>query len=482
MQPTLLGIVLLPLSILFAGQPVRLLQLALVAAVFEAGAALVIGGFGLQPALVPGLLFVVYMLMQYMVGMRYPGEGLVLSTVAPLILVLCYAVFSIFVLPDAFAGKIMVAPQKPDPLGTPLTPLAYTAGNLTQTLYLGLNVGITVIAALFLTRVAVPYRKIISAYLLGGYVVVTLAFWQFASRIAGVPFPDDLLYSNPGWAIVEQAIGSVPRIQASFSEPAALAVYLSGLCFCSAWLVAQGHRAMRPDLLLGLAIVAMLLSTSTTGLVCLIFGLPLVLLAAVSRGGPKVRARIRRLLMLLAVGGALAIGPVFVLKPDLLNGVSDVIEGTLSKQEGDSYNDRTALDEAAMGTVTQTYGLGVGWGSFRPSSLVPGLLANGGVFGVAMLIWLGAKVVRLAFRAGAAMPGHSGRILIDGFSAALCGQLAAALVSTPMITSIAFFLQLGCLVGTAARMCLESRTSIAVTRAQTSVRMGQATSFRQLDP
>ena len=135
MYPTLLGLALLPLSIASATRPVRLLQLALVAAIFEAGAAIVIGGMGLQPPLVPGLTFLIYVVMQYALGMRYPGEVRVFATLTPLLLLLGYVLFSIAVLPDAFAGKVLVIPQKPDPLaiGT-LLPLTYTSGNMTQTL------------------------------------------------------------------------------------------------------------------------------------------------------------------------------------------------------------------------------------------------------------------------------------------------------------------------------------------------------------
>ncbi|HEX3984126.1 MAG TPA: hypothetical protein VHX12_10570, partial [Acidisoma sp.] len=52
---------------------------------------------------------------------------------------------------------------------------------------------------------------------------------------------------------------------------------------------------------------------------------------------------------------------------------------------------------------------------------------------------------------------HPGNMVLDGFGAALCGQLAAALLSAPTIGSLAFYLQLGCVTGTAARMLEESR-------------------------
>jgi hypothetical protein len=69
MSVTVLGLILLPLSLFWAANPIRLLQLAIIAAIFEAGAALVFGGsFGLQPAMVPGLLFVAYVVAQYALG------------------------------------------------------------------------------------------------------------------------------------------------------------------------------------------------------------------------------------------------------------------------------------------------------------------------------------------------------------------------------------------------------------------------------
>ena len=458
MQITLLGLVLVPLSLLWAYRPVRLLQLALISAIFEAAAAVILGGsFGLQPAMVPGLLFITYVFSQYALGMRYPGEGTALRTALPLLALMSYAVLSAWLLPDAFAGQILVWPQRPDALGPGMVPLQFNFGNVTQSLYLTLNVIFTLAAAIFVTRGSMPYKSIISAYLLGGYIVVGLAFWQFASRIAGIPFPDELLQSNPGWAIVEQSFGSVPRIQGPFTEPAGLAVYMSGVAFCCFWLSIRGYRTMRPNLLFSLALACTLLSTSTTGILTLVVGLPITLAIGSIGGDSGALGRIGKTLGFLLLGGAIVIGPVLVLKPSLLESVNTVVQATLTKGDSNSYNERSAADAAAVGTVSQTYGLGVGWGSYRSSSLLPGVLANAGVFGVAMMLWLLVKVVLLGKRGRRASPGHPGQILVDGFSASLCSQLGAALISAPMITSLAFFLQLGCVIGVLARMSIEPR-------------------------
>jgi hypothetical protein len=424
--------------------------------VFEAGAAMIIGNFGLPTALVPGLVFVAFIVVQYALGMRYPGEGAVFWALTPLLLLLGYALLSVVVLPDAFAGTIMVAPQKNDPLQPGFVPLAFSAGNVTQPLYLAMNTVVATATALFMTRSEIPYRSIIRAYLLSGYVVVGLAFWQFASRTAGLPFPTDVLYSNPSWQIVEQVMGSVPRIQASFSEPAGLAFYLSGLCFCCLWLTAHGDRMMHMTWLLALSILAMLLSTSTTGLLTLAVGLPLILVLTAARADGQALARLGKTGGMLMLVGAIALTPVVIMKPALLDAVSSVADSTLTKGDSDSFSERTANDLAALDTVSTTYGLGVGWGSFRTSSFVPGLLANAGVFGVVAVLWLALRTTLLVRRRTPAMRDHPGCLVVGGFSAALCGQLTAALFSAPTIASLAFFLQLGCVIGVSARISIES--------------------------
>jgi hypothetical protein len=456
MRLTTLGLALMPLTLIWVVNPVRLLQLAFVTAVFEAGAAMVIGAFGLPTALVPGLMFITFIVAQYALGMRYPAEAVVFWALTPLLALLGYALLSVVVLPDAFAGTIMVAPQKNDPLQPGFVPLAFSAGNITQPLYLAMNAVVATATALFLTRSAIPYRSIMSAYLLGGYVVVGLAFWQFVSRTTGLPFPSEILYSNPSWAIVDQTMGSVPRIQGPFSEPAGLAFYLSGLCFCCLWLTAHGHRMMHMTWLLALAILAMLLSTSTTGILTLAVGLPLILAVTAARADARALGRLGKTCGLLMLGGLLALTPVLIMKPALLNAVSSVVDATLTKGDSASFSERTATDLAALDTVNATYGLGVGWGSFRSSSLLPGLVANAGVFGVVAVLWLGLRTTQLVLRRKAAVRDHPGRLLVDGFSAALCGQFTAALFSAPTIASLAFFLQLGCVIGVSARMSIES--------------------------
>jgi hypothetical protein len=457
-EVTLLGMILIPLSFYWALNPIRLLQLAVVSSVFEAAAAIVFGGaLGLQPGMMPGLLFIFYIVVQYAIGMRYPGEGTVLSMMLPLLAFLFYMLFSIVVLPDAFAGTIFVWPQKQDPLSPGVIPLQFTFGNVTQFLYLAINVIFALAAAIFLTRGNIHYNRIIGAYLAGGYLVTGLTFWELAYRNYGVWYPDELLQSNPGWAIVKQTIGSIPRLQGPFTEPAGLAFYLSGLAFCCLWLSIRGYRLMRPNLLLGLSMLSMMMSTSTTGIVVVVAGLPMVLAVAMVRGAPGSLQKIGKTAALVLFGGILAIGPIMILKPELMDSVGTVVEATVNKGEGESFDERSGADAAAFDAMIATYGLGAGWGSVRSSSLVPGLAANSGAFGLAMVLVFIARLYRFGKRARAISPDHPGQTLVDGFSASMCGQLAAAIISAPNIGSLAFFLQIGCVVGVLSRMTIEPR-------------------------
>ncbi|MES2712670.1 MAG: hypothetical protein V4653_13895, partial [Pseudomonadota bacterium] len=452
MQLTILGAALLPLALWGIGNPGWLIRLALVAGIFEAGAALIVGGeggFGLPTAMVPGLLLLAHIALQYATGMRYAGEGIVLRSALPLILFLIYAVSTAVLLPDIYSGQMLVWPNRPDPVNPAAIPLSFTSGNVTQSLYLAMNIAMAVGAGLMLTGRGVRWRALLNAYLLGGYIVVGLCFWDLAARIAGVYFPAELLRSNPNWAIVSQSLGMVPRIQGPFAEPAALAFYLSGLAFCCLSLCLKGHATMQPQLLLMLTIACMLMSTSTTGIVILAVGLPLVLLTG--SGDRRARQRLQRTIVSMVLAGGVVLVPLVLAMPTLIDAASVVIESTLEKGDSSSFEDRMESDRLAVDAMIQSWGLGVGWGSTRSSSFIPGILGNSGLVGLSLLVWFGAVFTRLIRRAGRVSTGnHPARAALDGFTAAICGQLCAALLSAPTISSLGFFLHIAIVLGAAS--------------------------------
>ncbi|SDB28491.1 hypothetical protein [Belnapia rosea] len=458
MSLTVLGIALLPLVLRFAADGERLLQLVVIAAVFEGGAAAVFGGFGIQLGLLPALAFVTHLAAQYLLGMRYPGEASVLRMSTPLVLFLAYAAATAMVLPGVFAGQITVWPQKPDILFPEPVLLAPGGGNLTQTIYLTLNLTLCIGTALYLTRRSVRiWQRLVVAYMASGYLVAGIAIWQFGARVAGLPFPNQMLFSNPSWVVVEQSLGPIPRIQGPFTEPSGLAFYMAGLAFSCLWLCLRGHRVMHPQLLLMLAVVATCLSTSTTGIATLVIGLPAALILAAACGDAPGLRRASVTLGAMAGVAALVLVPLFLLWPELLGFVDLVIGATLEKSDSDSFVERQMWDGLAWNALLQSGGLGIGWGSTRSSSLLPGLLAGGGVVSALAIAWFAYTIARTVRRSrDRGLGRHPANLTVDSFIGAMIGQLLAALISAPTIVTPIFYLQLGAVIGGLVRFGIDS--------------------------
>ena len=453
--------ILVPLCLLWIMAPARLLQLMVIAGVFEAAAALTIGGVGLQPGLVPGIAFLGFIGLQLLLGATYPGQAQVLAITRPFVLVAAWAVVSSFLMPRVFQGTVFVWPEKPEPPFV-LTALAPTSSNINQDCYLILNTALLVTVAMFLTRRGLSLTSFLRAYFNSAYLAAGIAVWQFASKLAGVPYPEDLFYSNPGWSILtQQQIGAMPRINGSFPEPSSLGSYMGAIVCATGWQLLQGHRNPMLPRLFVIGLLTMMLSTSTTGFAVLALAITGVLALALLTGQTRMMASILRLgipLMLL-IGVIYVTAATFV--PQVNNSVADIFSATLTKQDSDSYNGRTSTDLDSLMVAVDTFGLGAGWGSNRSSSLIPGVLSALGVPGLVGFFWFGVIVTRRVRRARRSGCAREHLFVIDGCCGALTGFLLAALVSGPTITSVIFFFLTALLIACVVRVESDARAVAA---------------------
>ena len=299
----------------------------------------------------------------------------------PLIAAAGYALLTAVAMPRIFDDQVLVYPQKQE-AGAETVLLHFGAGNLTQSAYLVIAVLFCVCAAIFIAGRLTAMRRIFDAFLIAGLLSAGIAFWQLAAKLTGLPFPDDFLHSNTGWAQLSgQSLGFLPRINGSYSEPAALASYMCAYVYCAGWLLAQGcrHRLLLP--VFAACLLALVISTSTTGYVVAAFGVVLLLLCVLRGRHPQVTARLLRA-GLPVLAGVLVLAAVLpAAAPQVITAAAAVMTSTLDKGQSASYDDRTQADQDSLAMAAQTYGLGVGFGSNRPSSLVPSLLSNVGVPG-----------------------------------------------------------------------------------------------------
>jgi hypothetical protein len=189
MELTQFGWVIFPLCAALCLAPFRLLQLTFVAAVFGAAASAVVAGLGLPPGLPPAVLFMGYVLLQYALGERYPGEREVWRLLEPFMLTVAYAILTAVVMPRLFAGQFEVWPQKVDAQFAFPIALGPTRSNYTQSLYLLSNAAMALFGGLFMTRSRMDFSKLLGAYFAGAAVVVAICAWQVVSRRTGLWFP-----------------------------------------------------------------------------------------------------------------------------------------------------------------------------------------------------------------------------------------------------------------------------------------------------
>ncbi len=419
---------------------------------FEAAASIVFGSLGLQPALVPTVILCTNLAVVWLVGGRFVALPQVTRIMMPLLLLLLYAILGAILLPKLFAGTVLVHSQKADGLGGDATPLTLDFGAVTQSIYLIIDVSAAFAVALMVSSRPMKPISLLYIYLSCGLLTVMIAFWQLASKLAGVPFPSDFFYSNPGWTILQdQSFAGVPRVNGPFTEPAAMASFLLGIMYATFWLVLHGCRRPMVVVCLVTSMVGILISTSTTGIAAVAVGLIFIIGYLMTSATAEVSRRFRAMLYPVLLVGVLAAIAVPIVAPKIITSIGIVIAQTANKSDSDSFDQRTTTDTDSLALVVQTFGLGVGWGSNRSSSLIPGLLSTVGLVGTALFLGFIVSLRRAIVQSRRYLVDEGERLAMSGTAAGLLGHLVAALLSAPGIGALVFYALLGLLVGVLAR-------------------------------
>jgi hypothetical protein len=458
---TAIGMIVIPLCLICIVSPVRLLGLVFICSAFMAAAILVVGNYGIPPGLLPTAMFVAYCVLQTIFKVRYPAERLVFRVLLPFILVVAWALAASFLMPRFFEGDILVWPEKMTIINS--TPLAPNAGNETQDFYLILAAALTICASCYLTKFGLNLRGLFNAYLAAGFMVVAISIWQLAGNLAGIWFPTTFFLSNPGWSeLSSETIGSFIRLTGPCSEPSELAAYLCSTVGACGWIVLNGHRGLMAKLLLAASTCVVLLCTSTTGYAALCGMSALVLVYAVLFGSATMRKQVVFAAAAVFACAAICVATVPVVAPGVAASAAKIYSSTVNKQHSSSYTDRTKADRDSVEIMLESDGLGVGWGSNRSSSLVPGLLSEVGLFGVGGLVIFVIAVILHVRAAHRLQPSEDMHYVMRGCTGGLVGSLIADAISSPTVNSPDFYLVLSLLIAAAARVRFEAKNRQSV--------------------
>jgi hypothetical protein len=199
----------------------------------------------------------------------------------------------------------------------------------------------------------------------------------------------------------------------------------SFLAAAASGLLATYLYERRARYLLGIiaAIAVLLVSTSTTGYLATAVMFCVLLVYFRPSVTHKTAARRSPLAGWIAVTAAMlcAAGISLVFIPSLSEAV---LAMTVNKGQGTSLASRVIADQDTIRLLSSTYGLGVGLGSTRPSSLVAALLSTVGLVGTAISGVFLYKLVR-------SFPGRQAPKMLQMSFWCLIGLIVADAIAVP---------------------------------------------------
>lgn len=392
MEFTFIGVIMLVVggAILLFGSLRAAFALLILAGIFSGSAAINLTALG-EVAISPYHFALMFILLRILL----PGGGYIgavpeaLSANRWLLLYAFYAIAGAFIGPRLFAGAVEVYPMSYNQARNlfDTVPLQPTAQNITQTVYMAGSL-LAGLASYIVCRTRGAGDTLVTATLWVGWAHIF--FGLLGVALQGTPADAFLdLFRNANYSQLSTEIGGFVRIRGLFPEASTYA----GFAFAYFVLNAElWYRSIRPAatgrLAFALAVI-LFFSTSSSAYVALAGYLAFFLLRLMVF--PRLADMSKVVTLALAIGGIIFVTAiVFILVPDLPAAVFDLVERmTVGKSDSDSARQRLFWAMQGWWVFQESYGLGIGIGSFRSSSFVTAMLGSVGVIGVgAFLIYL----------------------------------------------------------------------------------------------
>jgi hypothetical protein len=409
---TLLGAFFIPITLVcFLWRPDYLLPLLIVASVFEAGSVFngTIGNFvfGVAPFYLVEICVALRLLLWVWHGGKLlPSPGTPARGIAVILVAfLAWSLASALIMPHLFAGLPVYAPRERvdvDILQGDLAPLRWSLSNLGQGIYLTLNVA-AVLFAFHIVQTSPQVEKLAKALRWAVFIAVAAGLWQYVAQLTDWTYPYSVFNNNPNnpsdSQYFDQQIGGFIRIGSTFAEPmnsgSFLAAAASGLLASYLY----WKRGARPLLALLAVVFVLLETTSTTGYIALTLMVCLLLAYFNPLAKRKVRSQPSFLKgwIVIALTGSCITGLALLVIPSLSQAVGAM---TVEKSGGISFASRVVADIDAIALFRDTYGLGVGLGSSRHSSMIMTLLSTVGLVGLTLFATVIYRMIKMFPRRG----------------------------------------------------------------------------------
>lgn len=358
-----------------------LVFLLLLSSIFQAAAVANIGTKGIPIFSFVEIIFIIVSVVK--VKGRFVFDKQQQKIYIVLFILLLWGVLSAFLFPIIFSGIHVFVPI----LGLDAQygygnqgVLYFSSSNVAQAIYLFLNISTFILLSSYIKNTK---DNIIDKFLIPILIIeLIFVFYNVYSVIfTKIPFIQTFLYNNISYNIGDnQSFFLFKRINGSLLEPSQAGAFFAS--FSAALLFYKNN--IKTLILFFLSLVAMLLSTSSTGYVSFFLSiffisfLKLFYMFSVQQYRLSL-FRIKIIFLLIGIGLMILIYEnEMVMK--LLNFV------LVHKDNSASFLHRTFADLYAIKIFLKTYGLGCGLGSSRSSSFFPTLLSTIGLPGLLLLV------------------------------------------------------------------------------------------------
>jgi hypothetical protein len=395
---------------------------------FGGGAAFIVGG----ASIIPASFALVFLLAHVLLSMFSKSDhvNLGLKTNTWLGLFCFFGVLSAYIFPKIFVNLLSLPPlaASAHPVAFAAVPLHYSKQNITTAIYM---IGAFVASVCAGAASADPESR--QALVRWAVVIawIHIFFGLAGSMLQNIGGGAIIrIFRNATYAeLVETEAGGYSRIAGIFPEPSAYAGYAFGwLAFMTElWL-----RDVLPTLTMitaGALTLMLIACTSTSGYAALaLYVLLLALRFFVAPRSLKVAKVIPvAMVMLTLATAALA---TFAFVPHLGVTVGRALARlTVGKAETLSGQERLFWARSGINAFIKTWGVGVGAGSFRSSSLLLAILGSTGVIGT-VLFFIHVFNILKPFRVETyALPGEADNAIAVAAAWAACAGLIPAMLS-----------------------------------------------------
>lgn len=420
--PTWIGVLLFLIGgvLLFRGGVLDMFAFVLFTAPLGGAAALLLpalGGSSVPPTYLALGFLVARILLAGRGSVGLVGQGL--KDNAPFAIYCLYGAITAFILPRMFAGEMYVTPMRFLSLRHlfDVSPLKFSNQNITAAVYLiGTLLGAVLASAI--ARKPGSGAPILRSFIVLSWLNVGLAVLALILAAAKLQFIIDI-FRNGSYAQLDTQYNGMIRITGLFPEASVYAAFsfVLVILMMEAWLRDLMPRRTGPAAL-ALAIT-LVFSTSSTAYLSLAAYTAILMLRWMIFPHTLTASKAVKLWAFIFLGVFIVL-LLAVASPKVMAQFTEMLQHmTVEKASSASGRQRRFWAEQGLQAFRTSFGLGIGAGSFRSSSLATSIAGSVGVLGIVAFVAYVLNVLK-PMRASTYEPGVTG----DWAMGACCGWAA----------------------------------------------------------